>query len=122
VIGVSARTRCVRTGAGRSFVVHYALALVLAVKHVRVNPKAGGLPGSRVLQDLIDGLAFWALLGCLVAMIIGAVVWAFAAHSNNHHYSANGRRGVLVSAAAALAIGASAAIVNFFAEAGDKVR
>jgi len=30
--------------------------------------------------------------------------------------------GLLVSAIAALAIGASAAIVNFFAEAGDKVR
>ena len=100
----------------------HALAFVLAVKQVRVNPKAHGLPGSNVLQNLIDGLAFWALLGCLAAMIIGAVVWAFASHSNNHHYSANGRRGVLVSAVAALAIGASAAIVNFFAEAGDKVR
>jgi hypothetical protein len=60
-----------------------ALSLVLAVKHVKVNPKARGLPGSDVLP---------------------------------------GRRGVLVSALAALAIGASAAIVNFFAEAGDKVR
>lgn len=59
---------------------------------------------------------------CLAAMIVGAVVWAFAAHSNNHHDSANGRRGVLISALAALAIGASAAVVNFFAEAGDKVR
>ena len=45
------------------------------------------------LQNLIDGLAFWALLACLGAMILAAAVWAFAAHSNNHHYSANGRRG-----------------------------
>ena len=87
-----------------------------------VNPTSSGLPGSSVLQDLVDGLAFWALLACLTGIIVAAAVWAFAAHSNNHHYSANGRRGLLVSAVAALAIGASAALVNFFAEAGDKVK
>jgi uncharacterized membrane protein YcjF (UPF0283 family) len=92
------------------------------VPNVRVDPKANGLPGSSVLQNLIDGLAFWGLLACLGGVIIGAAVWAWAAHSNNHHYSANGRRGLLVSAVAALAIGASAAIVNFFAEQGGKVR
>jgi hypothetical protein len=96
--------------------------MVLAIQKVRVTPKPGGLPGSKVLQDLIDGLAFWALLACLAAMIIAATVWAFAAHSNNHHYTANGRRGLVVAAAAALAIGASAALVNFFADTGGKVR
>jgi hypothetical protein len=95
---------------------------VLAAKNVSVDPKAGGLPGSKVLQQLIDGLAFWALLGCLAAVILSAAVWAFAAHSSNHHYSANGRRGLLVSAAAALAIGASAALVNFFVDLGEKVK
>jgi hypothetical protein len=99
------------------------IASVLAqLPNVQVNPKPSGLPGSKVLQSLVDGLAFWALLACLAAMIIAATVWAFAAHSNNHHYTANGRRGLVVAAAAALAIGASAALVNFFAEAGDKVR
>lgn len=97
-------------------------SLLADVRNVRVNPKSGGLPGSGVLQDLVDGLAFWGLLACLAGIIIAAAIWAFAAHSNNHQYSANGRRGLLVSAVAALAIGASAAIVNFFAEAGDKVR
>ena len=99
-----------------------AIALLAEVRDVTVTPRSSGLPGSRVLQDIIDGLAFWALLACLAAMIVAAGVWAFAAHSNNHHYSANGRRGLLVSAVAAMAIGASSAIVNFFAEAGDKVR
>ncbi len=98
------------------------VAALIAVTNVKVNPKAGGLPGSGVLQNMIDGLAFWALLGCVAGMIVGAVVWALASHSNNHHYSANGRSGLLVSAIAALVIGAAAALVNFFAEAGDKVR
>ena len=95
---------------------------VTALTNVKVNPKASGLPGSQVLQSLVDGLAFWALLACLAGMVVAAAVWAFASHSNNHHYSASGRRGLLVSALAALAVGASAAIVNFFAAAGDKVR
>jgi hypothetical protein len=96
--------------------------VLAAVRPVTVDPKPTGLPGSRVLQSLIDGLAFWALLGCLAAMIIAAAIWAFASHSNNHHYAANGRRGLVTAALAALAIGASAALVNFFAQAGDKVR
>ena len=99
-----------------------ATLAVLAAKKVTVDPSAGGLPGSKVLQQLIDGLAFWGLLACLVGVIVSAAVWAFAAHSSNHHYSANGRRGLLVSAAAALAIGASAALVNFFAQAGEQVK
>jgi Family of unknown function (DUF6112) len=98
------------------------IGLVAAVTKVKVTPRPQGLPGSKVLQSLVDGLAFWALLACLGAMIVAAAIWAFAAHSNNHHYSANGRRGLLVAALAALAIGASAALVNFFADAGDKVR
>ena len=99
-----------------------ALSIFVAAKDVSVDPKASGLPGSKVLQQLIDGLAFWALLACLAGVILSAAIWAFAAHSNNHHQSANGRRGLLVSSAAALAVGASAALVNFFAEAGERVK
>ena len=95
---------------------------LLAAQKVKVNPKPGGLPGSQVLQDLLDGFAFWALLACVAATILAAVIWAFAAHSNNHHYAANGRRGLVVAAGAALAIGASPAIVNFFTNIGGKVR
>lgn len=71
-------------------------ALVGAVRDVHVDPKASGLPGSKVLQALVDGLAFWALIACLAALIVAAAVWAFASHANNHHYAANGRRGMLV--------------------------
>jgi hypothetical protein len=95
--------------------------LFAAIRHVTVNPKPTGLPGSSVLQSLVDGLAFWALIACLAAMVVAAAVWAFAAHNNNHHYSANGRRGLLVAAMAALAVGAAPAIINFFADAGTKV-
>ena len=91
-------------------------------RNVRIDPDPSGLPGSRVLQDLVDGLAFWMLLAALAGVLIGAGVWALASHGNNHHWSARGRSGALVSAAAALVIGGAAAIINFFADMGGRVR
>jgi hypothetical protein len=91
-------------------------------RNVHINPDPKGLPGSKVLQDLVDGLAFWMLLAALAGVLIGAGVWALASHGNNHHWSARGRSGALVSAGAALVIGGAAAIINFFADAGSHVR
>ena len=54
--------------------------LLADVPNVRVSPKSNGLPGSKVLQDLINGLAFWGLLACMAGVIVGAAVWAWAAH------------------------------------------
>jgi hypothetical protein len=89
---------------------------------VQVNPNPSGLPGSSVLQDLVNGLAFWALLAAVAGVLIGCVVWALASHSNNHHWSSRGRSGSLVSALAALIIGGAGPIVNFFVELGGKVK
>ena len=96
--------------------------VLLGVSDVKLNPRAGGLPGSKVLQHLVDGLGFWALLAALVALIVGAAVWAWASQSNNHHHAANGRRATGVAFLAALIIGAAPALINFFAEAGEKVK
>ena len=92
------------------------------VRDVTLDPKPGGLPGSKVLQSLVDGLAFWALLAALAALVVGAAVWAWASHAQNHHYAANGRRAAGVAALAALLIGAAPALINFFADAGDRVK
>ena len=95
---------------------------LLAVPDVKLKPKPDGLPGSEVLQNLVDGLAFWGLLAALGALVAGAAIWAWASHAQNHQYTANGRRAALVSVAAALLIGAAPALINFFAEAGEKVK
>ena len=58
---------------------------------VSVNPDPTSLPGGEQLQQLVDGLAFWMLLAALAGILIGAGIWAIAAHSNNHHWSAKGR-------------------------------
>lgn len=98
------------------------LVIAAAPPKVRVNPDPTGLPGSDVLESLINGLAFWMLLAALAGVLIGAGVWALASHGNNHHWSSRGRAGALVSAAAALVIGAAGPIVNFFVSAGGRVK
>ncbi|MGD0379045.1 MAG: DUF6112 family protein [Acidimicrobiales bacterium] len=92
-----------------------------AVSTVTLNPDPGNLPGGAVLQQLTDGLGGWALIMALVGLVIGAAAWALGAHAQNYHQAFNGRRTVLVSALAALLIGAAPAIVNFFFHAGQGV-
>jgi Mn2+/Fe2+ NRAMP family transporter len=89
---------------------------------VTATPDAQDLPGSNVLQQLVNGADAWALAIALLGAFIGAAVWAVASHSNNHHYAGRGRMAALVSAAAALMIGAAPALVNFFQHLGTTVK
>ena len=88
----------------------------------RVNPDPKALPGSPSSQELVNGLAFWMLLAALAGVLIGAGVWALAAHSQQPPLVREGRSGALVSAAAALVIGAAGAIINFVADLGGQVK
>jgi hypothetical protein len=95
--------------------------LVLAATGVGGQPDPNGLPGSSALEKLISGLAFWALLASLGGLLISAAVWALSAHSGNYHHATVGRRGTIISAAAAFLVGAAPAIVAFFEDLGKTV-
>jgi Mn2+/Fe2+ NRAMP family transporter len=89
---------------------------------VTATPDARALPGSNVLQQLINGADAWALSIALLGAFVGAAIWAVASHVNSHHYAGRGRMAALVSAAAALIIGAAPGLVNFFAHLGATAR
>ena len=89
---------------------------------VTANPNPGGLPGSNVLQQLVNGAEAWALAIALLGAFVGAAMWAIASHSHNHHYAARGRMAALISAASALVIGAGPGLVNFFQHLGTTAR
>ncbi len=89
---------------------------------VNTHPDPSKLPGGHVIQGLIDGLAGWALFGSLAALLISAIVWALGANSGNYHAAGRGKTGVLVSGITALLVGAAPALINFFADAGDRVK
>jgi hypothetical protein len=85
---------------------------------VTAHPDLQGLPGSNVLQQIVNGADAWSLVIALLGAFIGAGLWAVASHTNNHHYAARGRMAALVSGASALIIGAAPGLVNFFAHLG----
>ena len=89
---------------------------------VSANPNPAALPGSNVLQQLVNGADAWALAITLLGAFVGAALWAIASHTNNHHYAAKGRMAALVSAGSALVIGAGPGLVNFFAHLGATAR
>jgi len=89
---------------------------------VSAHPNLKGLPGSNVLQQLVDGAQAWALAVALLGAFIGAAVWAVASHSQNHHYAARGRMAALISGASALVVGAAPGLVNFFERLGTTAK
>jgi hypothetical protein len=95
--------------------------LIVAATNLGGDPNPGGLPGSRALQSLVGGVAFWALLASLAGLIISAAAWALSSHAGNYHHAGMGKRGTLIAAGAALLIGAAPAIIRFFEDLGRTV-
>ncbi len=85
---------------------------------VTAHPNPAGLPGSNVLQQLVNGAEAWALAIALLGAFVGAAIWAIASHTHNHHYAAKGRMAALISGASALVVGAAPGVVNFFERLG----
>ena len=86
-----------------------------------LQPDAGGLPGAPILQRLADGIGGWALIASMLGIVIGAVLWAFGHYSQNYQQAYNGRRGVMVSALAAVLIGGAPHIIGFFLGQGTGI-
>jgi len=94
--------------------------MVTAVVSAHPNPTA--LPGSNVLQQIVNGAEAWALAIALLGAFIGAALWAVASHTHNHHYAARGRMAALISGASALVVGSAPGLVNFFEHLGTKAK
>ncbi len=87
-----------------------------------INPgSSAGLPGEATLESLASGIGHWALLASVVGVFAGGVMWAFGHFSHNYQHSYNGRKGVIVSALAALLIGGASHIISFFYGQGQGI-
>jgi hypothetical protein len=101
----------------------YALAPAAgALAKVSARPDANGLPGSGQLEQLVNGLFFWALLSSLAGLFISVATYAVANRVGNHHYAQNGKVGILLMGPLAGIAAAGPAIINFFADLGQQVR
>jgi type IV secretory pathway VirB2 component (pilin) len=86
----------------------------------QVNPGLGSqtLPGANFLHQIAGSIGSWALFAAVIGIFVGGVIWAFGSYSQNYQQAYNGRKGVMVSALAALLIGAGPYLVRFFYSQG----
>ena len=89
---------------------------------VTAKPDLTGLPGSNVLQQLVNGAEAWALVVALIGAFVGAALWAVASYAHNPHYAARGRMAAVISAGSALIIGSGPGLVNFFQHLGTTAK
>jgi hypothetical protein len=88
---------------------------------VSLNFNTNGIPGLAELNHLLGGLGTLCEILALAGFVISSGVWALAHHGGNHDGMSAGRRGVLVSVAAAFLIGGAATLINFFLGAGARI-
>ncbi len=86
-----------------------------------ITPNEGGLPGLNVLKQVMGSINLFALVAAVGALAVSAGVWAWGHHSGGHQAEANGKKGVTVSAGAALLLGAANGVVAFFSTLGTQV-
>ncbi len=89
---------------------------------VEIDVDPNGLPGGAVLQQMLNGLVHFGLLGCAAAVVLGGASWYFGNQSGNYSFALGGRKAVFAGLVGALVIGGAAAFVNFFYNLGGTVR
>ncbi|MEU9200380.1 DUF6112 family protein [Streptomyces sp. DT224] len=86
-----------------------------------ITPSDGGLPGLSVLRKVMGSLNLFGIIAAVGALAASAGVWAWGNHTGGHQAEANGKKGVMVSAGAALLLGAANGVVAFFSALGTQV-
>ncbi|MFC0844723.1 hypothetical protein ACFH04_13545 [Streptomyces noboritoensis] len=87
-----------------------------------VSPKEGGLPGLEVLRSVVNSINLFGIVAVVGALAVSLGVWAWGHHTGGHQAEANGKKGAVVSAGAALGLGAANGIVAFFSTLGTTVQ
>jgi hypothetical protein len=102
-------------------VVHVLFTVSSGSLDPGVRPNTDGLPGLDQLLRLVGATLTFGLVACVAAVAVSAATWALGANSGNPHLAGRGKTGVVVSAGAALLIGAANALIAFFAAVGARV-
>ncbi|MGD9734937.1 MAG: DUF6112 family protein [Solirubrobacterales bacterium] len=99
-----------------------AVPLGEALAAVSVKPDPNALPGMPAAAKLVNGLAAFILLACVVGFLLGVGQWVLGSRTSNFSQSDSGKSKVLVSVLGAFGVGAVAAIINFFLNAGTALK
>lgn len=78
-------------------------------------------PASVPLKDLVNGLAVYAIVVALAAVLIGGIGWALGERMGFGSASVTGRRGVIAGLMLAFLVGFIATPINFLIREGDGI-
>jgi len=97
--------------------LHLHEAYLRAAIFLMDSPLDGGdtvkIPGLARFKGIVSAMVPFALAACVLAVIVGAIIWAIGGFTNNPQRSASGKTTVLWSLVAALVIGASGILVGW---------
>jgi hypothetical protein len=105
-----------------SFIENLHFHLMQAAAKVTVTPNVDGGPWSASFQKLLNLGAGLALLAGTASFLLGAALFGFGNRHQNYSQSANGKTLMLCSVVGMFAVGAAAAVVNFFYQSGTTVQ
>jgi hypothetical protein len=90
-----------------------AARAVVILAQVDVKPDDSKAPGINALKDLVNGLAAYAVIAAVAAVLLGGIAWALGERMGYDRASMVGKGGVIAGFGLAFLVGAAAAIVNF---------
>lgn len=79
-----------------------------------IAPKQGELLDTENISQMGDGLAWYALLLCLIGLLLSCAMWAIGCKSEHPGTELAGKSGIILCIAAAFVIGAAPGLINYF--------
>ena len=79
---------------------------------------AKNAPGSAAIADLINTIGFYAIIACLVGLLLSGLILAIGPRLGFTQASTIGKVGIFAALGVAFLIGISATLINFFYNAG----
>ena len=89
---------------------------------INVKPDPNALPGMPTAQKLVNGLAAFIILACVVGALFGIGQWVLGSRTSNFSQADSGKSKVGAAVLGAFGVGAVAAIINFFVTAGGQIK
>ena len=79
---------------------------------------ARNAPGAAAISDLINTIGFYAIIACLVGLLLSGLILVIGPRLGFDRASSVGKIGIFAALGGAFLIGISATLVNFFYNAG----
>ena len=89
-----------------------------ASAQVEVTPDGDGIPGAALLGGLVNGLAQYALLASVGAVLVGAGFWGWSNYNDRAAGVNKGQKMIMGGILGAIIVGASGLIINTAFAAG----